>query len=1337
MLAILGGAAHFALEELRSSRLQSQYLAAFSAELYHWTEEGANPEALFPRTGPYNRRLGYTHIPHATQRLTARGYEVGEQGRMSARMTELTQHGIFPIYEEKSRAGLMIRDRAGDPIYTSRFPERKFDSFDELPELLVATLLFIENRELLDPRYPNRNPAVEWKRFAFASAALLGRMVGVDTTVFGGSTLATQIEKFRHSEDGRTRESQDKIQQMISASLRAYLGGENTWGAQQRIILDYVNGVPLAAVRGYGEVHGMADGLWAWYGEDPYEVMSHLEQRQGLWSKERSPAYSEQLAQQARAYRMVLSLLIAHRRPSYYLVQDPENLQEMTDQYLRVLANAQMISEDLRDRALSSRLEVQRQVPPKPGESFVERKAVDSIRTHLLHHVDVPGLYDLDRFDLEVKTTIDTPSQQGVTDVLKRLDDPAFVADIGLRGHRLLERDADLSNLVFSFTLYERTELGNVLRIQSDSFDQPMNINEQTKLDLGSTAKLRTLVTYLEVVAELHGRLVNLPQANLREVRAGARDNLTRWAADYLSTARDRSLEAMVRAAMARPYSGSPQESFFTGGGAHTFSNFDNRRNHVQSVSDAFRHSVNLVFIRMMRDIARYYMYVDADRVDRIMNDSDDRERVALLSRFADKEGRTFQDRFIRRYMGKDDLMAELVRGRRLTARRLAVAYRAIAPDHDFETFSAFVSAHATQDNLGEKTLRDLYERHKPGSFNLSDQGYLSRIHPLELWTAHYLRENPTASYNEIIDASASERQEVYRWLFRTSRKHQQDRRLRIMLEEEAFDQIHASWARLGYPFETLVPSYATSIGSSADRPAALAELVGVLVNGGMRLPNLRVESYAFAQGTPYETRLDRVAQPGERVLPEEVALVAREALLDVVEQGTARRIHKSFVTGDGVVLPIGGKTGTGDHRHKSFVNGRLVESRAVNRTATFAFFVADRFFGTLTVFVPGEAADDFRFTSALTVQLLKSLGPALMPLFDPASEEEEPQTPEALEEVPELTPEPVEGPLLLVSQRAEPVELVPSAPGLPRWDSVLRNALTADVASSPLLRIPWYERSAEDMPERALPTWRDLMRVEGTPLLAWTEAIEPEVELLVAVEAAPLRRRRPVIDEHSPPPLPGDILEELLAADLDFGDRDPFDGLRELHLTLSGVFGLEADADQDPLGLYQRLAGLLEGASFEEGNGIDEADEGNEVDGLALLACKLDEPDSHRGLIVDVSPPIIAVSDGLIASISGDTSEAPSDALAQTTPNVALAEPGPAATAALEPQVRPMVGIPAPTTAIPASPPATTPPGGFGSTRPPLPSRPPAAIIRSAEPVAQPAPEPSSRSLPGNYSPP
>ena len=51
-------------------------------------------------------------------------------------------------------------------------------------------------------------------------------------------------------------------------------------------------------------------------------------------------------------------------------------------------------------------------------------------------------------------------------------------------------------------------------------------------------------------------------------------------------------------------------EQFYTGGGLHYFRNFDkNSDRQIMTVETAFHNSVNLVFIRMMRDIAHYYMF--------------------------------------------------------------------------------------------------------------------------------------------------------------------------------------------------------------------------------------------------------------------------------------------------------------------------------------------------------------------------------------------------------------------------------------------------------------------------------------------------------------------------------------------------------------------------------------------------------------------------------------------------------------------------------------------------------------------------------------------------------
>ena len=53
------------------------------------------------------------------------------------------------------------------------------------------------------------------------------------------------------------------------------------------------------------------------------------------------------------------------------------------------------------------------------------------------------------------------------------------------------------------------------------------------------------------------------------------------------------------------------------------------------------------------------------------------------------------------------------------------------------------------------------------------------------------------------------------------------------------------------------------------------------------------------------------------------------------------------------------------------------------NRTATFVFILGDRFFGTITAYVPGEAAGNYEFTSSLPVQAFKILVQSFRPLIE------------------------------------------------------------------------------------------------------------------------------------------------------------------------------------------------------------------------------------------------------------------------------------------------------------------------------------------------------------------
>ena len=987
--------AAWAVLETRTSRLQAKIFADMASELTFRMENGPSDAIRFPAASPYDTRLGYAGLPRYLERLQTRDYAIASQARISPQMVKMADLGLYATYHEKTKVGLEILDCRSQPIYTSRFPERFYHEFDAAPPLLVQSLLFIENRELLDASHPRRNPAVEWDRFSKAvfDKTLSSVGLGGGGRVAGGSTLATQIEKYRHSPEGRTSSTTDKIIQMASATLRAYQDGEDTTGSRRQIVLDYLNTVPLSAKSGYGEVNGIGDGLWVWYGRDFDKVNQML----------KGPMTSPDAV---LAYKEALSLMIAQRRPAYYLGAGEPDLEILTDSHLRVLAQAGVISPQLRDAALSVKLQpaLHSGVAPPPADAFVSRKAANAVRNHLGYLIGDTRLYNVDRLDLSVVSTLDKNAQQAVTDALRRLSDAEHAKEAGLTGKGLLG-NGDPAQVVYSFTLMERGEHVNYLRVQTDNYDQPLDINEGAKLDLGSTAKLRTLVTYLDIVDQLHKRFEPLDGIGLHGVEVDPKDRLSQWALEYFQTlpeGADRGLKPMLDAAMARRYSASPYERFMTGGGLHTFGNFSKLDDSkIMDVHQALRQSTNLVFVRMMRDVVRYYMFQLPGSSAQLLADANDPRRAAYLARFADNEGKDFLAKFWNKYKGKTpaEIEALLFSGVRPLASKLAAAHRTVAPNATLDQFGAFIDATLPSANeVDPERIPKMYEMYDPRNMSLADRGYVASVHPLELWLVSYLRTHPKATWSEVTAASVKERQEVYQWLFKTSRKNAQDKRIAGLLEVEAFLKIHAQWKKMGYPFDSLVPSYATTLGASADRPASLAELMGIIVNGGVRKPTERIDSLHFAKDTPYETLVKRNKGGGkEQVLAPEVARTVADAIQGVVSDGTAKRVKTAFVQADGSVIALGGKTGTGDQRFDVYARGgRLIESRYVNRSATFVFNIGERFYGSMTAYVHGPQSEHYDFTSALPVQLLVTLAPSLMPMIEPAPAVTAPSAPGA-----------------------------------------------------------------------------------------------------------------------------------------------------------------------------------------------------------------------------------------------------------------------------------------------------------------------------------------------------
>ncbi len=681
VVALLIVASH----ELRYSSAQAEWWALVAQPVHFELGQGPSHTPIQPDDGPYDLRLGYAHLPERVARLQSMGFQVASQARPSAQMLKLSSHGLDVVYPEKAQAGLTLRDRTGETIYSARYPHFIYDSFESIPPLVVSSLLYIEDREFLDGRW-NRNPVMDWERLTKAAGLRLLSYAGIDDPVIGGSTLATQLEKFRHSPGGRTESVAEKLSQMASASVRIYHGGVDNRLARRQLVLDYINSLPLAGRADQGEIIGLGDGLHAWYGADFDSANSALR------AAESDPEGS------AGAYKRALSLLVAARRPSYYLGQSPAALEALTNSYLRVLAGAGVISPALRDAAVEQPLvALDHQERQVAATNYVEQKDVNLTRIRLANLLDVNGLYALDRYDVTARTTIDASLQTAVAARLQSLKDPVTLRKLGLIGDHLLG-SGDPGKVIYSFSLFERTPQGNMVRINTDSLDQPFDINTGARIDLGSTSKLRTVVTYLELIEEARARYISMTPQELRALRIPEKDRLSAWVVEYLLEHPGADLTSTLQAAMQRKYSASPYQSFLTGSGTQTFSNFDkNDNDRILTVERALQNSVNLVFVRLMRELTDHLTYRSPSVASALLEDPSHPDRAGYLTRFADSEGRQFIRRFYRKYSGQTgDAALELaMEGPRGSLRQITTIVRSVRPDAPPRVLAAFLAEHA------------------------------------------------------------------------------------------------------------------------------------------------------------------------------------------------------------------------------------------------------------------------------------------------------------------------------------------------------------------------------------------------------------------------------------------------------------------------------------------------------------------------------------------------------------------------------------------------------------------------------------------------------------------
>ena len=953
--------------ESKTSLLESEIFSTWAGRLQYRVAQAPSSQIAFPTagdSGPFDTQRGYSLIPRFARSLEQRGFRILEQARFSSALMILSRMGVPPPGRYRPVAGLVIHDAQSDTLYDAMQGHRVFARYEDIPPVVTRSLLYLENRQMVDGGFPTRNPALDWPRLVKATWTWFGHKLGLPVRLEGGSTLAVQLQKYRHSTSGRTGSPAEKLRQITAASLNAYRNGPNTLKERHGVVLDYLNTLPLAATPEYGEVSGLTDGLRVWFGLDPNRVWRDLA--------------SKDVDVRAAAYTPVLALICATQAPTQYLRHDHAALERRVRAYSRLFEVAGVIDPGLGQQVRKTPLSFAAR-PVRPSAPLAAgQKSANAIRRNLSAMLGVSNPYDLNRLDLQVQTTLDNSLQSRTLQLFRQLADSSFVSAHGLRGEHLL-RTGNPAKIAYSMMLFDADSGADRACAHVDNLASPFDLNTDMKLELGSTAKLRTLTHYLEIVEHLHGELSALAPEELAARARAARDPITAWAAQSLAEEPDMSLDTLLARSLDRRYSASPYETFFTGGGQHHFHNFDKEDDvRTLAIRDAFAHSTNLVFVRLMRDVVRYHETRLPYDVDSVLTRPDDPVRKRMLVAASEQESRLILWRAFRRDTAEtaDERLRHAL-GTMPTPKRATAVFYAWNRDTSVAALAGWLGPRFP--SLSEEQIAGLAHEYGNPQFTLLDYAYATGMHPLELWCLGERLRDPSVSWDSLWTRSAGARALCQQWLFEPQHFSAQNLRIRPEIEKDAFDSITVAWRRVGFPFRRLVPSLATTLGASGDRPAALADLVGIIVNDGVERSPVNIERLVFGADTPYHTALEMEPGAEHRLISVPVARTLHGVMSGVIETGTARRLAGVFTAQDSTPLPIGGKTGSGDNRFQTFARGgALVSSRPTSRTAVFVFYVGQRHYGVITAAVMGQVAGDYEFTSALPLAVLKLLAPAL-----------------------------------------------------------------------------------------------------------------------------------------------------------------------------------------------------------------------------------------------------------------------------------------------------------------------------------------------------------------------
>jgi cell division protein FtsI/penicillin-binding protein 2 len=426
--------------------------------------------------------------------------------------------------------------------------------------------------------------------------------------------------------------------------------------------------------------------------------------------------------------------------------------------------------------------------------------------------------------------------------------------------------------------------------------------------------------------------------------------------ASYLSQHPNASMAQILSWAMSRKISANANSKFLTGESWHQFHNYKTSDDHKKpNLWQMTAQSINLSFVRLMRDVVDYYI------------DQQGFDKVAILT---DKKNRTRQD-IINNAVAQEEVF--YAKGLEFWIKNIQESLGKEAMSNPQSMTNKTILLHS------RKIISSLthYQRLK---------SWFKRISYHEkAWLLARIAQSKNISSIKSINKLRIEEQRIIQQTSKWLRNSQSwtTKTVYTHMERLAFSRgVTPAWKRLGYPFN-VSPSYAVVLGSSGDTPMSLIELAGTLLNDGLHEQNLSaIERIILAPNSEFETPF-KLVQQQQRLIPEAVSNVVRKAMSGVLHKGTA--IFASRHPLMKYVQASGAKTGTGDNRYNDI---------PINRSAAVLSILdagkgKEKYAICITMSVVDGNIAHYNFTSRVPVRILSRIADHLSPVITQKSPQE------------------------------------------------------------------------------------------------------------------------------------------------------------------------------------------------------------------------------------------------------------------------------------------------------------------------------------------------------------